>query len=71
VLRAQACAPPAALERPGQIAVHGGSVVVRTLDGAIALESVECDGEALELAELAERVELAAREVTLAGSFET
>lgn len=71
VLRAQACAPPAALERPGQIAVHGGRVIVRTLDGAIQLESVECDGEALELSELAERVELAARDETFAGSFDT
>jgi methionyl-tRNA formyltransferase len=70
VLRAVACAPPAALERPGQIAVHGGRVIVRTLDGAIELSSVECDGEPISLDELSQRVDDAARTLTVSGSLE-
>lgn len=66
VLRASAREPPAALERPGQIAVHGGEVLVRTLDGALALSSVERDGEPMSLAELRELVEREARTESLA-----
>ncbi len=70
VLRASACAAPAALERPGQIAVHGGKVIVRTLDGALELSSVERDGEPMSLGELAELVEREARDESLAHGIE-
>jgi methionyl-tRNA formyltransferase len=68
VLRALACEPPSALERPGQIAVYGGRVIVRTLDGAIELSCVECDGRPVSLDELAERVESAAGAELVAGA---